>query len=279
MKKIYLLGTMSLFSIATVFAQIKNAETKTFRVKGSCNSAKELIEKAGNQKRISEVSYDTNKGTATITFDKTKTTSEAILKKIALTGFDNDEYFAPDNVYQKLGKDCQYIRDKKSVDTSGHSGMIHSQLAKQSHTEVNHANHEMQSKDKSENIFDAYFKMKDAFVQTNQSEILKQATVFKNVLSNDGKEIIPARDLVFLKNLSDKIIQEKDIKKQREFFAQLTDPMYKLVKGTKLKSNIYYQNCPMFEGGANWLSKESVIKNPFYGNQMLSCGTTIETLK
>lgn len=279
MKKIYLLGTMSLFSIASVFAQIKNVETKTFRVKGSCNSAKELIEKAGNQKRISEVSYDTNEGTATITFDKTKTTSEAILKKIALNGFDNDEYFAPDNVYQKLGKDCQYTRDKKSVDHSGHSGMMHSQQEKQSHTEVNHANHEMQSKDKSEIIFDAYFKMKDAFVQTNQSEILKQATVFKNVLSNDGKEIIPARDLALLKNLSDKIIQEKDIKKQREFFAQLTDPIYKLVKGTKLKSNIYYQNCPMFEGGANWLSKDSVIKNPFYGNQMLSCGTTIETLK
>ena len=278
MKKIYLLGTMSLFSIATVFAQIKNAETKTFRVKGSCNSAKELIEKAGSQKRISEVSYDTNEGTATITFDKTKTTSEAILKKIALTGFDNDEYFAPDNVYQKLGKDCQYTRDKKSVDTSGHSSMMHSQQEKQSHTEVNHANHEMKSTDKSEIIFDAYFKMKDAFVQTNQSEILKQATVFKNVLSNDGKKIIPARDLALLKNLSNKIIQEKDIKKQREFFAQLTDPMYKLVKGNKLKSNIYYQNCPMFEGGAKWLSKDSVIKNPFYGNQMLSCGSTIETL-
>jgi hypothetical protein len=31
--------------------------------------------------------------------------------------------------------------------------------------------------------------------------------------------------------------------------------------------------------GANWLSKESAIKNPYYGSQMLSCGKTVETIK
>lgn len=279
MKKIYLLGTMSLFSVATVFAQIKNAETKTFKVKGNCTSAKEMIETAGNQKRISTVSYNVKEGTAILTFDKTKTTSETILKKIALAGFDNDVYFAPDNVYEKLAKDCQYTRDKKSIDHSAHSSMMHNHSEMQSHTEMDHANHEMQTNDKSQMIFDTYFKMKDAFVQANQSEVLKQATAFKKVLNNDEKEAVSAKELTSLKDLIDKIIQEKDLKKQRKLFAELTDPMYKLAKNVKLKSTIYYQNCPMFEGGANWLSKDSVIKNPFYGNQMLSCGSTVETLK
>jgi hypothetical protein len=31
--------------------------------------------------------------------------------------------------------------------------------------------------------------------------------------------------------------------------------------------------------GANWLSKESTIKNPYYGSQMLTCGKTVETIK
>jgi hypothetical protein len=31
--------------------------------------------------------------------------------------------------------------------------------------------------------------------------------------------------------------------------------------------------------GANWLSKENAIKNPYYGSSMLSCGKTTETIK
>jgi hypothetical protein len=31
--------------------------------------------------------------------------------------------------------------------------------------------------------------------------------------------------------------------------------------------------------GANWVSKDNTIKNPYYGSQMLSCGKTLETIK
>jgi len=31
--------------------------------------------------------------------------------------------------------------------------------------------------------------------------------------------------------------------------------------------------------GANWLSKESSIKNPYYGSKMMRCGSTVETIK
>lgn len=279
MKKIYLLATMGLFSCATVFAQIKNAETKTFKVKAKCVSSKEIIESAGNQKRISAVSYNTDEGIATIKFDNTKTTAEAVLKKIALAGFDNDQYFAPDNVYEKLAADCRYTRNKKVTDHSVHSNSTHNQSKIQSHTQTLHEDHEMHADDKSDLVLKAYFKMKDAFVQADQSEILKQATLFKKILDSTLKETPSSQNLTSLSNLTHKIIQEKDIKKQRKFFAKLTQPMYKLAKNAKLKSAVYYQNCPMFEGGSNWLSKDSAIKNPFYGNQMLSCGSTVETLK
>jgi hypothetical protein len=31
--------------------------------------------------------------------------------------------------------------------------------------------------------------------------------------------------------------------------------------------------------GADWLSKEKEIKNPYYGSQMLNCGSVEETIK
>jgi len=279
MKKIYLLATMGLFSCAAVFAQIKNAETKTFKVKAKCVSSKEIIKSAGNQKRISTVSYNANEGIVTIKFDNTKTTAEAILKKIALAGFDNDQYFAPNNVYEKLAADCKYTRDKKASDHSVHSNSTHNHSKIQSQPQTLHADHEVHVDDKSNLVLNAYFDMKDAFVQADQSEILKQAMLFKKILDNTLKETPSSQNLTSLTNLIHKIIQEKDIIRQRKFFADLTQPMYRLAKNAKLKSTVYYQNCPMFEGGSNWLSKDSAIKNPFYGNQMLSCGSTVETLK
>lgn len=33
------------------------------------------------------------------------------------------------------------------------------------------------------------------------------------------------------------------------------------------------------EKGATWLSKENVVKNPYYGSMMLSCGKVTETIK
>ncbi|HHL52195.1 MAG TPA: DUF3347 domain-containing protein, partial [Flammeovirgaceae bacterium] len=45
--------------------------------------------------------------------------------------------------------------------------------------------------------------------------------------------------------------------------------------------NIYYQFCPMARdgAGANWLSRDKDIRNPYFGEAMLTCGETKETLK
>jgi hypothetical protein len=77
------------------------------------------------------------------------------------------------------------------------------------------------------------------------------------------------------------ISTSKDVAKQRNGLAALSGNIYELAKVSKQAVPVYYQHCPMYNGGkgANWLSKENVIKNPFYGSQMLSCGSTVETIK
>ncbi len=80
---------------------------------------------------------------------------------------------------------------------------------------------------------------------------------------------------------SEKISSTKDIEKQRTTFVLLSANFYELIKATKQPETIYFQHCPMYNDGkgADWLSKESTIKNPYYGSQMMSCGKTIETIK
>ena len=31
--------------------------------------------------------------------------------------------------------------------------------------------------------------------------------------------------------------------------------------------------------GGNWLSKESGVKNPYFGSRMMTCGSTLETIE
>ena len=61
----------------------------------------------------------------------------------------------------------------------------------------------------------------------------------------------------------------------------LSTNMYELIKISKTDAPVYYQFCPMANDGkgANWLSRENAIKNPYYGVQMMTCGRTVETIK
>ena len=77
------------------------------------------------------------------------------------------------------------------------------------------------------------------------------------------------------------ISETEDIAVQRERFASITDGVYKMVKtyGAN-EENVYYTYCPMAfnnEGGY-WLSKEKEVRNPYFGAQMLECGSVKETI-
>ena len=84
-----------------------------------------------------------------------------------------------------------------------------------------------------------------------------------------------------LKSNTEKIAATTIIEKQRVVFMDLSANFYALLKVSKQDYSIYYQNCPMYNDGkgANWLSKENAVKNPYYGSQMLTCGKTVETIK
>lgn len=267
----------------SIQAQINNAKTETVTIYGNCGMCETKIEKAGNIKKVAQVDWNQETQMATLTYDATKTNPDEILKRIALVGYDSDKFLAPDDVYSKLQGCCQYDRVAKT---------LVKETTMEDHN--NHANHQDMmlsetSKDKElQAVFDAYFSVKDALVT---SDVSATATVAKELVTaiNNVKMDQLATDVhmvwmkVFkqLKDDASQIANAKDIKKQRHHFVTLSKEMYSLMKVAKYDTTVYYQHCPMANDGkgANWLSKENEVKNPYYGSKMLTCGKTVETLK
>lgn len=284
-----------LLSIPT-FAQTKNTKIEEVKISGSCGMCKETIENAGSIKKSAKVDWNKDTKMATISYDSLKTTKEEILKRIALAGYDNEEFLAPDDTYAQLAECCQYDRMKKMDMTKpmeSHS-MMHDNESMENHSmhqhseSVENSKETIQEKNQLKAVFDNYFTLKDALVNTDGS---LASTNAKNLLASikaiDMTKLSNEEHSVWMKVMKDltfdteHIEETKDAGHQRDLFNTLSDNMYQLLKVSKQATPIYYQHCPMANGGkgANWLSKENTIKNPYYGSKMMSCGKTVETIK
>lgn len=102
-------------------AQIQNARTETAKVYGNCGMCKSTIEKAINQKDIVQAYWDKNAKVLTFTYDAKKTSKQAILKKVAEVGYDNEAYKAPASAYEKLHSCCRYDRPNLTVKTNSNA--------------------------------------------------------------------------------------------------------------------------------------------------------------
>ncbi|MFV8440921.1 DUF3347 domain-containing protein [Flavobacterium sp. LB2P44] len=284
-----LMAIVLLLSVTGASAQIKNATTETVKIYGNCDMCKTTIETAGNFKNRAKVAWNKDTKMAILTYDPTKTSQDEILKRIALAGYDSEKFLAPDAVYDTLHGCCQYEREAKVAATP--------EIKRESTATQMHANHAStttvavvkdQVDTKLKVVFDAYFVLKDALVKTDGKAA---STVAKDVLTalNAVKMEELAMDvhIVWMKEMKSvmantrNISETGDIKRQREFFIPFSKSMYELIKVAKYETPVYLQLCPMANGGkgANWLSKENAVKNPYYGSQMMTCGKTVETIK
>ena len=122
-----------------------------------------------------------------------------------------------------------------------------------------------------------YYAIKDALVDGNATNASTSADQFIKVANSIDYKLISEGNVNTLLKDATSISESKDIKKQREVFANFSNNMIALAKSVKLTAEPVYQAyCPMKK--ANWLSNEKTIKNPYYGNAMLSCGKVEETI-
>ena len=129
---------------------------------------------------------------------------------------------------------------------------------------------------RSSDLLSQYYAVKDALVSGNAS--LANAKAIEFVKTAADAAALPEANRVALVKDASNIAKTKDLKKQREYFSAFSENMFALAKSTKLSSEpVYKAYCPMVK--ASWLSSASVIKNPYYGSSMLTCGKVVETLK
>ena len=138
-------------------------------------------------------------------------------------------------------------------------------------------------------VFDDYILLKDALVNDDA-----------NGAQLAGKQINQSLKKVDMKLLSDEkahnhwmTIQKElkasanaienslEIATQRGHFKHLSAHMISSVKLFGINQKVYSEFCPMADNnkGAYWLSLEKEIRNPYYGEAMLTCGEVKATIE
>jgi len=133
----------------------------------------------------------------------------------------------------------------------------------------------------------SYIVLKDAFVDSDENEISKAVVEAEKALSevsmkglNDKAMAKWHPALKNLKSLLKEIKSSSDLKKQRETFELLSDELIKTIKTFGIHNKVFVIHCPMFGGdGADWISTSKEVKNPYFGQSMLTCGDLKETIK
>jgi hypothetical protein len=138
-------------------------------------------------------------------------------------------------------------------------------------------------------IVDHYFHIKNALANDNGSEAASGANAMDAAISKLDKSLLTAeqktaydKDEEEMKEHADHIAKNgNDIKHQRSHFVMLSEVMYELVKNFGAGRPVYHDHCPMARDnqGAMWISEMKEIKNPYFGAQMLKCGTIEEVIK
>ncbi|WP_018619809.1 DUF3347 domain-containing protein [Spirosoma luteum] len=124
----------------------------------------------------------------------------------------------------------------------------------------------------------AYYGVKDALVATNAAKAKTQAAALVALLNKMDNAKLPAADkkaLATAKTSATAISKSVNVTAQRKQFEALSTSMITLAKATK-PAKAYVQYCPMVN--ATWLSDSKDVKNPYYGDKMLTCGTVKETI-
>ncbi|WP_320112890.1 efflux RND transporter periplasmic adaptor subunit [Draconibacterium orientale] len=138
-------------------------------------------------------------------------------------------------------------------------------------------------------FYEAYLKMNEAFIATDAKKVSAEAKNTLNALSSVQMKLLKGDthmdwmdQLNVLKPSLQKIGNSNDIDEQRLEYATFNQASYKSLKMFGLDNETaYYQFCPMANNdqGAYWFSAEKEIRNPYFGDMMLSCGENRDTIK
>lgn len=129
---------------------------------------------------------------------------------------------------------------------------------------------------------DQYFKLKDALVDSNPEIVMNAAGSTLKQLPRADLQGMAASHYKKVKEMLKAISENENLENQRAHFVILSENMIALTANIdSLGKAVYVQHCPMANSdkGADWLSLSSEVRNPYYGEAMLTCGEVTKELK
>ncbi len=128
--------------------------------------------------------------------------------------------------------------------------------------------------DKLNTVYQHYIHLTTALTKEDATEAkLASAAIEAGVKGIEGGASIA--------NAAARNTSAQDLATQRREYSSLSNDFISLVKKTGLSGGeLYVDYCPMAlnDEGAYWVSNVKEIKNPYFGDKMLTCGEVKETI-
>lgn len=133
-------------------------------------------------------------------------------------------------------------------------------------------------------IINTYIELKDGLVDAKvsvASDKAAQMLTLLNQFMSDHQEFNANQHVINFQKALKLFVKEEDVQKQRDHFILLSENLITIIDNFQLLDKTYYvQKCPMANSnkGAVLLSNEKQIRNPYFGDAMLTCGSVINVL-
>jgi|13_taG_2_1085334.scaffolds.fasta_scaffold03292_5 hypothetical protein len=178
---------------------------------------------------------------------------------------------------------------KEKMNEESHSEMGHdnsdghhdNDSSEMNHDDMGESNEMMHSNTQDSGVSQVvsdYMALKDALVETNKDAAAKAGNKLNNTLSTFDVSSYTSEQQDELKDILEDAkeqaehIGKSEMDHQREHFKTLSKDMIDMVAITGTTTTLYQQFCPMYDKGSAWLSMSKDVKNPYYGEKMLTCG-------
>jgi Cu(I)/Ag(I) efflux system membrane fusion protein len=134
----------------------------------------------------------------------------------------------------------------------------------------------------------SYLQIKDALVATDSEKATSSASALSERIAEVNMNLLEGAAHMYWmerqENLSahtNAMIAAPDIEEQRAQFEHLSSELIQAIKAFGIAGDkLFVQHCPMASNnqGADWISQDSFIANPYFGDQMLTCGLVTSTI-
>ncbi|EPR68481.1 efflux RND transporter periplasmic adaptor subunit [Cyclobacterium qasimii] len=196
--------------------------------------------------------------------------------------------FSIDAAAQLAGKPSMMSPDGGAAMTGHNHGGMEMTTVSQTDGPTNHGIAQ-NAKDELIPIFEHYLKLKNALTQDDLKRSISQSKEMLTYLSNVNMKVFKGDAhmewMKYQKSLTaslENIAGQKSLEEVRKSFLSISDEMIGMAeKFHPFPKPLFVQHCPMADTnrGADWLSLEEKVVNPYFGQAMETCGEVTKTIK